>query len=358
MILEEEILGANILVVDDEPANIQLLRRILEPRGFENVEATTEPAQALDLIVEQDPDLVLLDLLMPGMDGFEVLEAVGERIPEDVYLPILVLTSDHSHDAKRRALSGGAKDFLTKPLSPSEVRLRVRNLLETRFLHRRHRRQNELLEDQNLLLEHRVQERTAELEEARLEILLRLARAAEYRDDETGEHTRRVGSTAATVARALGLEEDEAKLLEMVAPLHDVGKIGIPDRILLSPDRLRPEEFDVMKQHTLIGGELLEGSGFPLLSRAAEIALTHHERWDGGGYPHGISGEEIPLPGRIVAIADTCDALMHDRPYKRAWSLERALAEIDRQRGKQFDPSVVDAFREVVGLIRKEESAA
>ena len=328
-------------MVDDEEANLQLLRRILEPAGFGSLRASTDPREALELCLEWEPDLVLLDIMMPGLDGFEVLEALKSRIPETTYLPVLVLTSDHSHDAKRRALSGGARDFLTKPLSPSEVRLRVRNLLETRFLHLE-------LSDHNKLLEVRVKERTAELERARFEILKRLARAAEYRDDNTGEHTRRVGETSAAIARALALDPEEAELIRRTAPLHDVGKIAIPDSILLCPGRLDTGQVEVMQTHTTIGGDLLGGSGFDLLDRAAEIALSHHERWDGTGYPAGRGDAEIPLSGRIVAVADTFDALTNRRPYKQAWPIDEAWAEIEKDIGLRFDPDVVAAFERVL----------
>jgi putative two-component system response regulator len=339
--LEPKFEDARILVVDDEDANIQLLKRILAPAGYHNLTSTTDPTEVFELLEEDEPDLILLDLLMPRMDGFAVMEALRARVPNGTYLPILVLTSDPSQDARRRALSGGAKDFLTKPLSPSEVRLRVKNLLETRFLH-------QALQDHNYLLEERVRERTSELEGARLEILRRLAEAAEYRDDDTGEHTRRVGRMSARIASVLGLPPSEVELIETVAPLHDVGKIGVPDRILLSPSPLSPEDFEVMKTHTIIGGRLLGGSEFPLLDTAAEIALSHHERWDGAGYPGGFQGSEIPLSGRIVAVADTYDALRHERPYKPAWPREKALEEIEAHRGGQFDPDVVDAFRMIV----------
>jgi len=332
---------ACILLVDDEEANIELLRRILAPMGYENLRTTTDPTAVASLVEEMKPDLIMLDLMMPGMDGFEVMERIRDKVPDDVYLPILVLTSDGHRETRRRALSEGAKDFLTKPLSASEVRLRVRNLLETRFLHR-------ALQEQNHLLEERVRERTQDLELARLEILSRLAEAAEYRDDSTGEHTRRVGRMSAAIASALGLPPSQVKLLRTVAPLHDVGKIGVPDRILLHPSSLSPQDFEVMKTHTLIGGRLLGGSEFPVLETAAEIALSHHERWDGRGYPHGCQGSEIPLSGRIVSVADTYDALRFERPYKPAWTHQRALEEIEAQRGARYDPEVVDAFRMVV----------
>ncbi len=336
--LEEKLAGARLLLVDDEEADIQLLRRMLEVGGYSEIRSTNDPAEVGDLLDEFDPDLVLLDLLMPGIDGYEVLEIIRARTPDQAYRPVLVLTADHSQDAKRRALSGGAKDFLTKPLSPWEVRLRARNLLEARFLHQE-------LQEQNERLEERVEARTAELEEARLQMLMRLARAAEYRDDATGEHTRRVGSTSSQIARELGLDATSVETLRLAAPLHDVGKIGIPDSILLCPERLTPDQFEVMKTHCVIGADLLAGHDMPLLELAAEIALSHHERWDGFGYPRALSGEDIPLSGRIVAVADAWDALTSSRPYKRAWTERAALTELEVNAGLQFDPSVVAAFQ-------------
>ncbi|MGW8265071.1 MAG: HD domain-containing phosphohydrolase [Longimicrobiales bacterium] len=332
---------ARILMVDDEEANLVLLKRILEPAGYVNLKSTTKPEEVLQLCVEYRPDLLLLDILMPGKDGFEVLAEVRELVGEEGYLPVLILTSDQSPVAKRRGLSAGAQDFLTKPLSPAEVRLRVRNLLQTRFLHLE-------LQEHNRDLEARVRRRTAELEEARSQILARLARAAEYRDDETGEHTRRVGQLSGAIARELGLDGKDVEMIQRVAPLHDVGKIGIPDEILLHPGPLSPEQLEIMKTHTTIGGDLLAGSGIPLLQTAEEIARTHHECWDGRGYPLGLAGEEIPLSGRIVAAADTFDALSHRRPYKPAWSVTEAWNEILDNSGTRFDSSVVDAFEAVL----------
>ncbi len=339
--VEDHILTARILMVDDEESNLELLRRILEPVGFKDLKETADPFQVLPLCQEDLPDLVLLDIAMPGKNGFEVLAEIRGLVGEEEYLPVLVLTSDHSPETKRKSLSAGARDFLTKPLSPAEVRLRVKNLLETRFLHM-------ALRDHNQLLEERVRERTAELEEAHKEILLRLARAAEYRDDQTGEHTRRVGRLAGAIAQELGLDPEYVSLIERVAPLHDVGKIGVPDEILLYPGRLKPEHMNVMRSHTEIGGDLMSGSGIPLLDMAEEIARTHHERWDGSGYPAGLSGEEIPIAGRIVAVADSFDALSHSRPYESAWAPEDAWWEIARKAGADFDPGVVEAFTEVL----------
>lgn len=339
----DEIKGARILLVDDEVANLDLLERILAPVGLQNLRRTTRPQEVEEICLEFEPDLLLLDVMMPGKDGLEVLRELRGRVDPDEYLPVLILTSDQSPGARRRALSAGAQDFLSKPLSPSEVRLRVRNLLETRFLHL-------ALQDQNRLLEQRVRERTADLERARLETLDRLAQAAEYRDETTGAHTRRVGESAAAIARVLGLADHEVDRIRQAAPLHDVGKIAIPDAILLSPRRLTDDEFSVIKTHTVIGGDLLSGSDFPLLLCAEDIARSHHECWDGGGYPHGLAGEEIPLSGRIVAVADTFDALTHSRPYKPAWSVQAALDRIAAASGSQYDPEVVQAFARVVEM--------
>jgi putative two-component system response regulator len=333
-----------ILVIDDEDMNIEMVRRILEPEGYSRLITTNDPRQALDLYREHQPDLILLDLKMPHLEGHEVLGLFREEIPLETYLPILVLTSDGSSEAKRRALSCGAKDFLIKPLSPIEVRLRIRNQLETRFLHL-------ALQDQNQWLEERVRERTAELtrrtvelEEARIEILERLARAAEFRDDETGQHTQRVGRMAALLAEGLGIAPSEVEVIRRAAPLHDIGKIGIPDAVLLKGGRLSSDEFAVMKTHTLIGADILSGSNLPLLMTGRVIALSHHEHWDGSGYPAGLKGENIPLAARAVAVADVFDALTHPRPYKAAWTAQAALDEIVDQAGRQFDPDVARTF--------------
>ena len=344
---------ARSLLVDDHEANVRLLERILLQAGYTNLRRTTDPRQVLPLFAEGQPDLIVLDLHMPHLDGFAVLEQLRPLIPAGTYLPILVLTADITRDAKQRALAMGARDFLTKPLDHAEVLLRIKNLLETRYLHRALRAQNQQLEQ-------RVRERTRSLEAAQMEILERLARAAEYRDDDTGEHIERVGRIAALLARALGLREAEVELVRRAAPLHDVGKIGIPDEVLLKPGKLTAAEFAQMQTHTMIGAKILSGSRFPILQLATEIALTHHERWDGSGYPHGLAREAIPLPGRIVAVVDVFDALTHERPYKSAWPVAAAVAELRRQRGRQFDPSVVTAFLtlEAQGALALEQGEA
>lgn len=339
--MDRSITDARILIVDDEEDNVQLVRRILEADGFTEIRSTNDPREVADRVEDFDPDLIMMDIVMPHMSGHEVLHRLREPDLHDPSRPVLVLTSDHSRQAQREAWQAGSKDYVTKPLSPSEVRMRVRNLIETRLLHLE-------LKQHNDLLEHRVQERTAELEEARLQVLFRLARAAEYRDDETGQHTRRVGRSAAKIARALGLDSGDVARIRMAAPLHDVGKIGIPDSILLNCGKLSEEEFEVMKTHCSIGADLLASEGVPLLDLAAEVALSHHERWDGKGYPGSLGEEDIPVSGRIVAVADTFDALTHARPYKEAWSVEAAMEEIDGEAGRAFDPDVVEAFHEVM----------
>jgi putative two-component system response regulator len=331
---------ARILVVDDEPANVRMLELLLSRVGYEQLFWTTDPRKVLELHEAISPDLVLLDLHMPHVDGFELLGLLSERNPPGEYRPILVLTADATEKARERALSTGAHDFLTKPLQRTEVLLRIHNLLSTRFLHRRLQRHNEELDE-------RVRERTRELEEAQLEVLARLTLAAEFRDDETGQHTRRVGENAARIAAQLALPEPEVELIRRAAPLHDVGKIAIPDAILLKPGPLSIEERTVMRTHTELGARMLAGGRSDLLLLAEKVALAHHERWDGQGYPRGLRGPEIPLAARIVAIADFFDALMHDRPYREAWSPDRVFEEIRRETGAHFDPRVVDAFMAV-----------
>ncbi len=331
--------NARILIVDDEAGNVDVLRRVLERAGFHRLETTTDPREAASMYVRLRPDLILLDLHMPHMDGLAVMDRLNE-IAEASYLPILMLTGDIAPEARREALSRGAKDFVNKPFDSDEVLLRIRTLLETRFLYLQ-------IQSHNQMLEAKVRERTRELEAAQIEIIERLARAAEFRDDNTGQHTERVGQMAALIARQLGLPDSQVALIRRAAPLHDVGKIGVPDTILLKLGRLTDDEFAIVRTHTSIGARILSGSRFPILRLAEEIAFNHHERWDGEGYA-GISRDAIPLAGRIVAVADVFDALTQKRPYKSAWPVDEAIAEIDRQRGRQFDPALVDSFLRVI----------
>lgn len=329
-----------ILVVDDEIANVRALLKILRRMGYEQVEGITDSRQVMETFEDFDPDLLLLDLRMPHMDGFEILERLDRRVPDHDYRPVLVLTGDLAPEVRERALRAGAKDFITKPFDVTEVLLRIRNLLDTRNLHLQ-------LRDYNWTLEERVRARTRELAEAQGEILTRLALAAEYRDDVTGRHADRVGVITALLARDLGRPEAEVQLLRWAATLHDVGKLGVPDSILMKPGPLTDDEYEVMKRHIGIGERILSGSRFPILRWASEIAQYHHEKWDGSGYL-GIAGEDIPLSGRLVAVADVFDSLTHIRPYKPAMDEGPAIAEIIRSSGTHFDPRIVQSFRSLV----------
>ena len=333
--------NAKLLIVDDEPINIMLLEAILADAGYSSVRSTPDPRQVEHICQSWSPDLILLDLMMPHMTGYQVIERLQEMKCGGPFLPILVLTADVSPETKQRALSQGAHDFLTKPFDHTEVLLRLQNLLSLHFLH-------EAMQQQNLTLEERVLQRTQEVEESQFEVLERLARAAEFRDDDTGQHTQRVGVLCERMAQQLNFSDREAHLIRHAAPLHDVGKIGVPDQILLKPGKLTPEEFDVIKTHAEIGGNLLSGGRSEMVKMAERIARTHHERWDGCGYPLGIREEEIPLEARIVAVVDVFDALTNERPYKKAWTREDAIAEIESQKGRQFDPKVVEVFLRVL----------
>jgi len=328
--------NSRILIVDDKHENVVLLERMLRQGGYRYLWGIEDSRKALTAFSEFQPDLVALDLRMPHMDGFAFLNQVRSRIPEDDFVPVLVLTADASVKAKREALAAGAKDFLSKPFDMPEVLLRIYNLLETRWLHAR-------ISEANRTLEQRVKERTRELEEAQREILERLALAAELRDDDTGQHTQRVGKLSALLAQAIGLPEDQVDLIRQAAPLHDVGKIGVPDHILLKPGPLTPEERERIKSHAGMGARILSGSRFAILQMAERIALYHHEHWNGAGF-HALAGESIPLEARIVALADAFDVITHSRPYKAAQSVSAAIRIMIEQKGKQFDPNLVDVF--------------
>ena len=337
----DDLRRCRILVVDDEGSNVRVLESLLSRDGYQNVEATTDPREVPTLFESFEPDLLLLDLRMPGMDGFEILRHLQEVVPPDEYFPILVLTGDLGADSKERALSMGARDFVTKPFDVTEALLRIKNLLEARVLHLQLQRHNQTLEE-------KVQERTRHLADAQLELLHRLAVAAEYRDDLTGRHAERVGLLSALIARELQLPEEEVRLIRRAATLHDVGKIGVSDSILMKAGPLTSEEYDLMRRHTGIGERILSGSRFPLLQMAAEIAVSHHEWWNGKGYSGGLRGDGIPITGRIVAVADVFDSLTHARPYKEAFPREEALELVREGSGSQFDPRVVEGFMVLV----------
>ncbi len=329
-----------LLIVDDNPANIALLEQVLERAGYLNTLSTQEPAAVPDLCESWQPDLVLLDLHMPGSSGYDVMELIHHLMAEPESLPILVLTADLGLQARHRALGMGARDFIGKPIDHVELLLRVRNLLQTRHLQKQ-------LQQQNAVLDEAVRERTSELEQARLETLTALACVAEFHDYNTHEHTQRVGRAAAMIAEALDAPDDFISTIRDAAPLHDIGKIAISRHILLKPGKLSGGERLNMMRHVEVGEQILAGVQSPCLIMAREIARTHHERWDGEGYLAGLARHDIPLSGRITAVADVFDALTHERPYKEAWELDRAIEEIRDQAGAQFDPSVVAAFQDL-----------
>lgn len=336
--LNEAIKKARILVVDDNPANLTLATRLLEQGGYTDVQGETDPRKVYDMVVERPVDLLLLDIRMPHMDGYQLCEQLRPLFDGD-YLPVLMMTAQTDQQTRRRALEIGIRDFLNKPFISWEFLHRVRNVLEVRLLYKKIRSNQDALTEE-------VRARTRELHETRIEIIRRLVTAGELRDNDTGLHVVRMSWYSRHLAQAYGLPMDVCEQILEAAPMHDVGKIGIPDAILLKPGRLTPQEWDVMKTHTTIGAKILSGSGFDLLRLAEEIALTHHERWDGAGYPHGLAGDQIPLAGRIVAIADVFDAVTSARPYKTAWSVEEARQMILDGAGAHFDPVLAHLFIE------------
>ena len=336
-----------VLIVDDDTGNANLLRATLESAGYEHIEIEMDSLHAEERFLDFQPDILVVDYHMPELNGVDVAAAILKHVPADQYLPILMVTGDDNPKVLDESLENGASDFLRLPFRRREVVLRIRNLLAGRQLHRR-------LSDRAGDLAAQVEERTRELEEARDDALTLLAFAAEYRDDQTGQHARRVGALSARIAEELGCAEEFVVRIRAAAPLHDVGKVAVPDGVLLKEGPITEEERRVIQEHVAIGAEILSRGRFPVLEMAATIARHHHERWDGKGYPDGLSGEEIPLPCRIVALADVFDALTHVRPYKEAWTVDDAMEEIETFDGRQFDPSCVRALRELVASGRHE----
>ncbi|KMY68910.1 chemotaxis protein CheY [Desulfocarbo indianensis] len=336
---------AKILVVDDEPINRKVLEALLKPLGYE-VAVAEDGFQCLEMMPQLMPDLVLMDVMMPRMDGFEVTRRLKSH---ENYrdTPVVIVTALKEIDDRVAALEAGADDFLTKPVDKSELRARVRSLLKVKAYH------DHLLNYQREL-EAEVNARTQELanalamvRNASLDTIFRLSRAAEYRDEDTGSHITRMSNYSARLARKLELGEKTAEAILYAAPMHDVGKIGIPDHILLKPGPLEPDEWAVMKTHTIIGSAILSAAHSPFLRLGEVIALAHHEKWDGSGYPRGLKGKNIPLVGRIVAVADVFDALVSRRPYKEPFTVEKSLEIMKEGRGRHFDPLVLDAFLDV-----------
>lgn len=327
---------ARILIIDDEPANLKLLDKMLASQGYAQRILIQDPREVLARYREARPDLILLDINMPHLDGYQVMEQL-KALDDPLPPPIVILTAQHGKDFLLRALAAGARDFITKPFDRNELLMRVRNLLAAQLGHR-------MLHQQKDVLEEMVRQRTEELNRTRLQVVQRLGRAAEYRDNETGYHIIRMSQTSALLAQKLGWSDAACELMLNASPMHDIGKIGIPDQILLKPGRLDAAEWEVMKTHAAIGAELLDADDSSLLRLAREIALTHHEKWDGSGYPHALAGEAIPQSGRIVAVADVFDALTSARPYKKAWPVEAAEAYVRDNAGSHFDPAVAACF--------------
>lgn len=320
---------AVILVVDDTPSNIDILSIIL--RSEYTVKAATSGEKALALALGSPLDLILLDVMMPGMDGYEVCRRL-KGDPRTSSIPVIFVTALSETTSEEEGFAAGGVDYITKPVKAPIVKARVRAHLAL------HAQQREL--------ERQVRERTMEIEETRLEIIRRLSRAVGYKDDESGLHILRMSRYAYILAKRLGLEATWTETLLQASPMHDVGKIGVPDKILLKPAKLNPEEWEIMKRHTLFGAEIIGEHPSLLLRMARDIALTHHEKWDGSGYPLNLRGEATPLCGRITAIADVFDALTTKRPYKEAWPIENAVKEILSGSGTQFDPDLIARFKD------------
>jgi len=339
-----------ILVVDDEERNLRLMTAMLEPQGYAVVLAR-DGAEALQKARMDLPDVVLLDIMMPGTDGFEVAKQLkhGEETRD---VPIIMVTALNEVDDRVKALEVGADDFLTKPVDKTELKARVRSSLKVKAYYDHMRDHQKELESEVARRTLQLRETMAKLSAASLETIYRLSRAAEYRDENTGAHVLRVSHYSAAVAQRIGLNQTAIDEILYAAPMHDVGKIGIPDSILLKPGKLDPKEWEIMKQHTIIGGRILENPGSGFLKAAEVIALSHHEKWDGKGYPQGMQGAAIPLFGRITAIADVFDALTTVRPYKKAFPIDESLRIILQNRGTHFDPDVVDAFMAVEVEVR------
>ncbi|MDP3921254.1 MAG: response regulator [Candidatus Omnitrophota bacterium] len=361
--LEARILNSNILIIDDEEAMASMLAEILIEEKYANVRFITDPRKSLETYEEFQPDLIILDLNMPRMDGFDVMEKI-KTVEKGAYLSILVLTGESDQEIRLRALQAGAKDFLNKPINLAETLVRIHNLLEVRILHKDSQNQNKILERHVFERTKQLREAIAELNQAHyeakqayIETIYRLSLATEYKDEDTAAHVRRMSLYSSVMARALGLDDETADMLLYASPMHDVGKIGIPDAILLKKGPLTPEEWEIMKTHTTIGSKILSGSQAPILKMAESIALNHHECWDGSGYPRGIKGDAIPIEGRIVMVVDIYDALRSKRPYKKPFDHETSLRIMlkgdGRVRPQQFDPNIVELLEQLAPEFQK-----
>ena len=326
----------SVLMVDDNMTNLVLVRQLVSRiEGCEAL-AYSDPVEALALLETREVDIVLVDYMMPEIDGIEFIRRM-RAIPHQILVPVVMVTTADERAVCLEALKAGATDFLTKPLEPVEFKVRMRNLLALSGAQK-------ALAERAAALDVQVAEKTRELEAREREIIWRLTKATERRDTDTGDHIARMSRICAILADELGLPKSEVALIELASQMHDIGKVGIPDDILFKPGLLTPEERKVMETHTYLGWNILEGSESRLLQIAADIAVSHHEKWDGTGYPKGLAGEAIPLCARITALADVFDALMSVRPYKPAWPLEKARSLIEENNGRHFDPACVAAF--------------
>ncbi len=331
----------NILVVDDQQMNLDLVQDLLQAEGFRHIHTIKDPLQLNLLLNQLEIDLVLLDINMPILDGFASLALIRQYFTADERPPVIMLTAQNDQDNRVKALKSGASDYVMKPFNRYELLKRIEIQLENWLM-------KKMLRQQNKRLEQKVWERTKALEDAHHEIIYRLGRAAEYRDNETGNHVKRVSYYSEKIALKAGLGKSKAHMIRIASPMHDVGKIGISDEIMLKPGKLSDEEYFEMQRHVEIGAEILEGHDSEVLRIAYEIALTHHEKYNGKGYPKGLVGDEIPVSGRIVAIADVFDALTSERPYKKAWSVEKAIHLIESEKGAHFDPYLVECFMSIL----------
>ena len=345
--VELKINQASILIIDDNATSAQLLELMLKREGYTNVHSENDSRKASAAYRKYQPDLILLDLSMPYVDGFQVMEQVKERCANDA-APIIVITEKTEYGNKLKSLRLGAKSFIHKPFNPKEIMMRIKNTLEVHLLHKQTQEQNRCLSD-------KVQEQTKDLQRLQLELLQRLMQAVEFRDKTAGDHVSRMSWYCYELAKASGMPEAECLMLLHASKMHDVGKLAIPDHILSKPAKLTAAEWEVMKTHALVGAQILSGSSFALLQLAETIAKTHHERWDGTGYPLGLRGNAIPLVGRIVAICDVFDALQSKRPYKPAWPLADVVAELQDNSGKHFDPELVETFLQILPRFTAEQ---
>jgi putative two-component system response regulator len=331
-----------IQIVDDEPQNLMVLEAMLISQGYK-VTMANNGKQAIEKALTDPPDLVLLDIMMPVMDGYETVQALKEN-EKTRHIPVVMVTALTQVEDRVKALESGADDFMTKPVDKTEVRARVRSLLKVKAYNDHMKNYQKELETEVARQTEELRRAFNQLKEANLETIIRLSRAAEYKDDDTGAHVLRMSHYAAAIACKMGYEHDMCRRILEAAPMHDVGKIGIPDSILLKPGPLNADEWDVMRRHPFMGKKILEGSDSPIIQLAETIAYTHHEKWDGTGYPKKLKGTDIPQVGRIVALADVFDALTTKRPYKEPFSLEKSFTIIREERDRHFDPEVVDAF--------------